>query len=137
MPTMHTVNMSDPKDKRLVLDAIRALEGPHRIEWCQYRRRRTDRQNRYYWPCFVQVFGDYLRGHGNEFTDEMAHGVLREMFLRVSLLDVHTGEVFSYTKSTTELNTVEFNEYLDKCAAFLTRDCHCRIPEPDVYHERD
>lgn len=129
------IDMSNPAEKRSILERVRGLVGMWRIEICKYRKRRTDRQNRYYWPCFVQPFGDYLRGQGHEFTDQMAHAVLKEMFLKRSVMDQNTGELYEYTMSTTELSTVEFNEYLDKCAAFFAMDCGIIVPEPNVYRE--
>lgn len=135
MATEHVVNLSDPKDKRLILESIRALQGPHRISWCKHRPRRSDRQNRYYWPCFVQPFADYLRQSKPLFTDEMAHAVLKEMFLKVTVMDENTGRELEYTRSTTELNTEEFNHYLDEVAKFLAEDCGFVVPEPDQYRE--
>lgn len=136
MATEHVVNLSEPKDKQLILSSLRALEGPHRITWCRHRRRRSDRQNRYYWPCFVQPFGDYLRGQGNtHFTDDMAHAVLKEMFLRTTVIDRENGRELAYTRSTTELNTVEFNDYLDHVAQFLAEECGFVVAEPSVYRE--
>lgn len=130
--------MSDPKDKQLILTAVRNLAGRKRISWCDARPRRSDRQNRYYWPCFVQPFGDYLRGQGNEhFTDEMAHAVLKEMFLKTTVVDSETGRELSFTRSTTELNTGEFNDYLDRVAQFLAEECGFVVPESDTYREQE
>lgn len=137
MATEHVVNMDDPKDKQLILTAVRGLRGKKRISWCEHRQRRSDRQNRYYWPCFVQPFGDYLRGQGKpHFTDEMAHAVLKEMFLKVTEVDENTGREFTYTRSTTELNTEEFNHYLDEVAKFLAEDCGFVVADPDQYREQ-
>ncbi len=130
------VNLDEPREKQMLLQTIRAMNGRKRFSWCEHRARRSDRQNRYLWPCFVQPFGDYLRGHGNEhFTDEMAHAVLKEMFLKTTVIDAETGQEFTYTRSSTELNTVEFNEYLDKIAAFLVTECGFVVPEPNLYRE--
>jgi hypothetical protein len=114
-------------------------KGFYRLEVSvsRYRPRRTDRQNRYYWPAFVKPFGNYLRAAKPYFTDEMAHEVLKRMFLEHSFCDEHTGQVFSFVRSTTTLNTAEFNEYLDKCAAMLATDCNIHVPPPSVYRERE
>jgi hypothetical protein len=135
MATELILDMSNPREKGLLLESVRKLEGWHRITIVKHRRRRTDRQNRYYWPCFVGPFGDYLRAQGHEFTDEMAHEVFKAMFLQTSVCDANTGQVLTYTRSSADLSTVDFNEYLDKCAAFLASDCGIVVPEPDAYHE--
>lgn len=132
------VDMANPREKSMVLDKVRGLnKGFHRIEIVAYRARRSDRQNRYYWPCFVQPFGDYLREAKPQFTDEMAHEVLKRMFLEVSECDHRTGVVYSYVRSSADLSTVEFNEYLDKVAAMLATDCGFSVADPAVYHERE
>lgn len=127
-------DMSDPKQRREVLNLLNPLQGLHRIEVVKYRPRRTDRQNRYYWPCFVHPFGEYLREQGNtHFTDDMAHEVLKRMFLTVTEIDKTTGRAMDRTRSTTELTTAEFNEYLEKVAAFLATDCGFAVAEPSEY----
>jgi hypothetical protein len=78
-----------------------------------------------------------LRSDKPHFTDEMAHDVLRRMFLEVSDCSRHSGLVLTYARSTTELSTVEFNEYLDKVAALLATECGFPVADPKVYHERE
>jgi predicted alpha/beta-fold hydrolase len=131
------LDMSKPEQKRKAHEALNPLTGIHRVEVVRYRPRRSDRQNRYYWPCFVKPFSDYLRGQGNEhFTDEMAHEVLKRMFLTVAVVDRNTGAEFERVRSTTELDTGEFNEYLEKVAAFLVTDCGFVVPDPAEYREQ-
>ncbi len=132
----YILDMDNPREKQMALDLLRGLTGIHRLEICKHRPRRSDRQNRYYWPCFVKPFGDYLREHGNKhFNDEMAHEVLKRMFLEASAINDETGEAYTYVRSTTDLNTSEFNEYLDKCASFLAIDCGFIVADPSDYHE--
>jgi len=128
-------DLSNAASMNRVIAHIRQLKGMHRIEICKYRPRRTDRQNRYYWPCFVKKFAEYLIAEGNELSDpeEFAHGVFRERFLTVWIDDPTLGRL-SRVRSTTELNTVEFNEFLDHCAAMLA-DVGITVDEPGVYHE--
>jgi hypothetical protein len=131
-------NMSKPEEKRRVLNLINPLQGPHRIEVVRHRPRRTDRQNRYYWPCFVHPFGEYLREQGStHFTDDMAHEVLKRMFLTVTEIDRATGRTLERTRSSTELTTEEFNVYLEQVAAFLATDCGFAVADPTEYREQE
>lgn len=131
----HIVNLSDTKQLVLMLDHLRQLSGPHRITIVKHRSRRSDRQNRYYWPCFVQVFGDFLRSQGDTYTDDDVHGMFKHKFLKKTAIDKSTGEVLGdYTRSTTDLTTSDFNEYLDNIAAWLG-GFGIRLPEPGEYHE--
>jgi hypothetical protein len=129
--------MSNPREKALLISKLRELQGMHRISVCKHRRRRTDRQNRYYWPCFVQPFAEQLQAQGEAISDDDAHEILKTRFLRKSVIDLKTGEAFEYVRSTTELNTAEFNQYLDQCAAFLADYFNLQIPEPSIYREQE
>jgi len=132
------VNLSNPREKRMLLETIRGLEGPHRVEVVKYRPRRTDRQNRYYWPCFVQPLAEFLREQGECYTDQQAHELLKAKFLRQDVHHPLTGRCVGETvRSTTDLNTSEFNEYLDQCAFWLADMFGIVVPEPDVYREME
>ena len=132
------LNLSDPKQKAELYGLIGGLRGPHRVSWCRHRPRRTDRQNRYYWPCFVKPFGDFLREQGEMVTDDEAHELMKAKFLRRSVVNPATGEVIGETvPSTTALDTSEFNVYLEQCAYWLADMFHIVVPEPDVWRERD
>ena len=67
----------------------------------------------------------------------MAHEVLKKMFLEESVCDETTGQVYTYIRSTTTLNTKEFNEYLDQVAAMLATDCGFTVADPDIYREKE
>lgn len=125
---------ANPRERHLLIEHIRALpEREYRVTIIPWRERRSDRQNRYYWPAIVVPFGDYLRQSKPHFTDEMAHEVLKRLFLETTIIDEITGQPFTYVRSTTELDTAEFSEYVDQCAAMLATDCGLRIRAPGEY----
>lgn len=128
------VDMSAPREKQMLLQQIRNLEGRHRIDITKHRPRRSDRQNRYYWPCFVTPLADYMRAQGEAVSELDAHEILKQRFLRKAIIDHATGEALEFVRSTTALTTVEFNQYLDQCAAFL-REMGIEVPEPKIYYE--
>jgi hypothetical protein len=130
------LNLSNPAEKGLILDKIRGLQGLHRLTVVQYRRRRTDRQNRYYWPCFVQPLSDFFLAQGDPISPDDAHQILKQQFLRTSRVNKQTGEMVEFTRSTTDLDAKEFNDYLDRCAAFLWNFAGIQVPDPTVYHEQ-
>lgn len=126
------LDMSSAAEKRPLLDMIRQLSGLHRVEIVRYRERRTDRQNRFYWPAIVQPFADFLREQGEQYTDEMAHELLKFKFLRQTIPDLATGEVIGErVRSTTELTVQEFAEYVDQCVAYLAETFGITVAMPD------
>lgn len=127
------IDMGDSVKRARLLNMLGALRGRWRIELMPYRPRRSDRQNRYYWPCFVQPFAQFLRDQGESYTDSDAHEMLKYRFLHKSM--EANGEHLGYTPSTAGLDTSEFNAYLDACAAWLNEFFGIQIPDSSDYRE--
>lgn len=77
------------------------------------RKDRSSEQNRYYWGCVVEILQKEL---GYE-TKEMMHDALRMTFLKV-----HYTDKPPTIKSTTELSTVEFEEYLSQVRQWASQE---------------
>lgn len=128
------VNFNEEREVADILSRFAKLrkKGKFRITVCQHRPRRSDAQNRYYHPCFVKLLADYLREQGEQITDDYAHEILKHKFLRRCVVDKNTGEEIWFTGSTRKLTTVEFNEYLERCAQWLS-EMGLVVPEPSVW----
>ena len=87
------IDFSDEAERQMLWPQLRRLRGKQRLTIQKYRKRRTDRQNRFYWPCFVHPFGDFLREQGEDLTDDDAHEMLKLKFLRVVVNDARAGEL--------------------------------------------
>jgi hypothetical protein len=131
------IDMDNAREKGLILNQIRGLRGFYRVEITRYRRRRTDRQNRYYWPCFVQPFADFLRSQGETVSNAECHELLKYKFLRATTINRCTGEILERVRSTTDLDTREFNTYLEQCAQWLAEQFGIVVPEPQLWHEAE
>lgn len=131
------INFDDAREKADIFGRLGRLHGMNRLTICRARPRRSDKQNRYYWPCFVQPLADFLKQQDHGITDDYAHEILKHKFLRREVKDVNTGEVMTFTASTTELTTAEFNEYLENCAQWLAEMFGIVVPEPSVWRQED
>ena len=131
------LNLDDARTRTKLMNRINAMRGRWRFNVCRYRPRRSDRQNRFYWPCFVQPFAGWLLENGHDdATEEMAHEFFKNRYLKRPIINKETGELLGeYVESTTKLDTAEFNAYLDQCAKFLAEFCEIVVPEPSEYHE--
>lgn len=95
------------------------------------RKRRSTEQNRYYWGVVVPLIQSGLKEIGEFVTIEDTHEILKIKFLRRQRVDENTGEViFERTASTADLSTVEFLEYIERCALFAAEWLGVTIPEP-------
>lgn len=138
MSATRVIDFDDPTQRAKVAAGIQKMRGRWRLELTRYRPRRSDRQNRYYWPCFVEPYAALLTDVGGEYVScDEAHEDLKRRFLRRPVIDRNTGEIITeVVGSSAKLNTSEFNEYLDRCADYLA-GIGIIVPEPDTYHERD
>ena len=84
------------------------------------RAQRSNNQNNYYFGVVCKILGDYF---GYE-TDEI-HFALRNKFLKKGACDLETA------KSTTSLNTAEFEDYLTKIKRWAASEYSLNIPDPN------
>lgn len=84
------------------------------------RSQRSNNQNSYYWGVVLPILGDYF-GYD---ADEM-HDALKMKFLRHGAADLET------VKSTTKLNTAEFEDYLERIRRWALTEYSLRVPMPN------
>lgn len=122
--------------KEVFLADIAQHEG-HTVEIIVKRHRngRSLAQNAYY-HVVVECIRQAMEEAGNEYTHDQTHDILREEFLseRTMVANKH-GEYLETTivKSTTQLNTKEFSEYLDKVIRWASEFFCITIPSPENY----
>ncbi len=92
------------------------------------RKDRSNNQNRYYWGIVI----DILSNHTGFSRDEM-HDVLKYKFLQGwKQLETKVGIIeVDYVKSTRDLSTKEFEDYLGEIRIWASADLNCSIPEPN------
>ena len=100
-------------------------KGKSRCESCGHLLRgRSGRQNRYLWAVCYKILSDET-GHS---TEEI-HDFMKSMFLPRFFITIG-GKEQEVRKSTTELSTVEFEEYLMRIRVFAG-EMNCSIPLPN------
>jgi hypothetical protein len=134
---VEVVDFSDPANKRRVLDHVRQLEGLYEFSLKKRFLTRTLNQNSYYWSAIVNKFTYWLREEwgDNRIEPEQAHGLLKDQMLPKREMTGKGGEVITLPASTKNLDTKEFGEYVDNCAAFLAEFCGLVVQSPEAYYE--
>lgn len=95
------------------------------------KKHRSSPQNRFYWAVVVPMVRAGLKEIGEILSLEQVHELLKFRHIREQRIDENTGEVaFEYTRSTAELTTVEFAEYIERCAQFAAEYLRVTIPDP-------
>lgn len=85
---------------------------------------RSDRQNRYYWGAVLPIISS-----DTGFTKEELHQIFRNKFLRYG--KTYKGRNYNFSRSTTDLTTIEFEEYLDKIRIFSAAELGIVVPLPN------
>jgi hypothetical protein len=115
------------KDKKESLwKILRTLkERKYAIEIKQYREGRSNPQNRYYWGVVLSLLSNHTG-----FTPEEMHETLKQKFL-FTFKPLPTGEEIKIPGSTADLDTAQFEEYLEHVKRFAIQELDVLIPDPN------
>ena len=93
--------------------------------------KRSSPANRYNWSVVVELIYLALKDTGWEVNREGTHELLRVRFLSEDKPIGNDGEFVTRVKSTTELDSVEFGTYIERCKQFAAEYLNTVIPEPN------
>ena len=107
-------------------------DGKWKIE-IERHNKRTTNQNDYYWQMLSNYIQPALLNAGWQEikTKEDAHEFVKELFLKIKMINETTGETMFRVKSTTELNTTDFNVYLEEIWQWASQYLMITIPAPN------
>lgn len=86
--------------------------------------KRSLNQNKYYWGVIITLFAQHTG-----YTTNESHQELARLFLGYD----HDGKTF--TRSTTELDTKEFEKYAEQCRFFMSENLGINVPLPNEITE--
>ena len=86
---------------------------------------RSSNQNRYYWAVIIKTLSEEIG-----YSSEEMHEILKQQFL-ITETKIIKDKEYKITKSTTALNTSEFEDYLSKIRSWASVDLGIFIPEPN------
>ena len=98
--------------------------------------KRSLNQNKYYWGVIIPCIQNGLfETQGEWLTHDATHEFLKSNFNYKELVNESSGEIIKLPKSTTESDTFDFEEYLDKCRLFADEFLNIIIPMPNEQTE--
>ena len=94
---------------------------------------RSLQQNKYYWGVVIKMLCEHT-GH----SEEEMHDIMKSKFLKkfcdIKVKDekgVEKIERYTIVRSSTSLNTVEWEDYMDDCRKFAAEKFQLYIPLPN------
>ena len=101
------------------------LEGQEVVVSVEKRKKsRSQNQNNYYWGVVIELLVDAMG-----LMPEEVHEVLKSKFLIKGLTDKN-GKNYEVSKSTADLTTSEFEDYLTKCRMWASQQLSVVVPLP-------
>lgn len=96
--------------------------------YVEFKKERSNFQNRYYWGVAIDLLSEHTGS-----TPEEVHSILKTRFLKsFKLIDTKLGMVeIEYVRSTSNLTTKEFEEYLSQVRIWASSELSVWIPEPN------
>jgi hypothetical protein len=127
------VNGRLKRNSNLIADALNFYEGKEiiiKIE--KAKKKRSNPQNSYYWGVIIPIIQNCLKDSGNLLSNDNTHELLRLKFLKITILaNEDTGEFIERIKSTTELTTSQFMDYIAEIQQFAAEYFGVTIPNPN------
>jgi hypothetical protein len=95
------------------------------------RNTRSSLQNRYLWGVLYPIATKSLSEiWGERVSIDETHLFLRMKFWYSERVDVETGEITNFPKSTTEMTTTDMMAYQEDCRSWLSKYLNVVVPEP-------
>ncbi len=116
---------------------LTTLEGKEvEVSVRKKRKYRSNYQNRYYWGVIIPIVRQALWDTGHEYSNESVHEILKYRFLKQDY-HIKDGEFFTETRSTKDLTTSEFMDYIAQIQRWTSEMFGVYIPDPGEQMEID
>jgi len=109
------------RDKELFSKYLCSLRGEVEVICRKWRKRRTNRQNSYYWSCVIPLLCEYTG-----YSDEELHEALK-----IKFLSKRERDDLPTVRSTATLSTKEFANYIEKIVLWAGQELGVMIPPPE------
>lgn len=125
------INFDKEDDKRKLFSVLKNLKGSFAVSLKKNKASRSLASNRYYWGVVLAYLSEETG-----FTKDEAHQIMQRTFLKY-VKDVPDGTSETFVRSTTSLNTVEMNDYIEQIRIFAVSELGTYIPEPsEIIYEK-
>ena len=132
--TSNVINGNLKRNRSQILETIKSFEGKDvLITFEKPKKKRSNNQNSYYWGIVIVLIKSALKDTGNNLNTNDVHDLLRLKFLKETIsIKEETGEVIERVRSTTELTTSQFMDYIAEIQQFAAEYFDVIIPDPNT-----
>lgn len=121
------------RNRNLIIDAIKSFEGCDVLITLEKpKKKRSNPQNAFYYGVVIPIVQNCLRDAGYLMTNEATHDLIKLKFLKETILtNEETGEIVERVKSTTELSTSQFMDFVAEISIFTNEYFGVNLPQPN------
>lgn len=126
------INFDSPRQKAMVLDAVKHAKGLCWFELARARNQRTLQQNSYYWGVVLKMVQAAIEeAWGEPMPADEVHEFLKYRFLRKPVTNHKTGEVVgAIPESSAKLDTKQMTDFIENVRMFAADTFGIDIPDP-------
>jgi len=123
--------------RKTLEDELNSLaDGNYTVTVDKRKKRRSLMQNSYYW-LLIGMIRDRLRDLGHDVDSDLTHEMLKGRLLYTEMLDETTGELIKIPRSTKNLGTSEFMDYIEDVKRFSAEVLDLVLPDANQQLEID
>ena len=99
-----------------------------------YKAKRSLSQNKLYWLYMSEISNKYYETRGKLYSPDMWAEYFKQNFIESTISEIR-GEAVKLSKTTTQMTTKEFTEYLEKIDIYAGSELGIILPHPDdIYY---
>ena len=120
--------------KQMIIKAVQQFEGKNVIFSIRKKtKKRSNQQNNYYWGVIIPLATKaILDTWGEIWNKERVHELLlAECPIYTEKVNKDTGEIMRVVMRSSEMNTIEMNNYWTACGRLLHEYFNVYVPEPN------
>lgn len=121
------------RNRNLIIEAVKSFEGQAiEIVFRKPTKKRSNPQNAFYYGVVIPIVNNALREAGTVLTLDDTHEILKLKFLKETIsVNEETGEMLERIKSTTELTTGQFCDFIKQIQIFAAEYFGVIVPDPN------
>ena len=128
--TKQFINIDSLESKKQLFNLLKTFKGEYEVSIKKVRINRSQSQNAYYWGVVLPYVLEAVNNEGNEWSLDELHEFLKNEFLKEfkTIIIDSTERKHRIIKGTSELDTKEFTDYIDKIVRWSAEQFGCQIP---------
>jgi len=117
-------------DKLRLVNPKNIAQPIYKVTIEPYKAKRSVSQNRLLWLWMNEISNKYYETRGKLYSPDMWAEYFKQNFIESAITEIR-GEAIKMAKTTTQMTTKEFTDYLEKIDIYVVSELDIILPHPD------